>query len=134
MGTPLHILIIEDNADDALLLVRALEHGGYEVTWQRVDRRDQMQRALAQQPVDIVFSDHAMPTFSAPGALRLLREGGYDIPIIIVSGIASKQAPALLMEFGANDYVLKSELDRLVPIVRQQLQAAAERRKKREGK
>lgn len=133
MGIPLRILIIEDDPDDATLLVRALQRGGYEVTWQLVDRRDAMQVVLDRQPVDIIFSDHAMPSFSAPGALRLLREGGHDIPLVIVSGISAELAPAMLMELGADDYVPKSDLDRLVPVVKRQLQAAEERRRKRRG-
>jgi DNA-binding response OmpR family regulator len=73
-----------------------------------------------------------MPAFSAPGALRLLREGGYDIPLVIVSGISAELAPALLMELGANDYVLKSDLGRLVPVVRRQLHEAEQRRHRKE--
>jgi DNA-binding response OmpR family regulator len=134
MGMPLRILIIEDSADDAALMVRELEHGGYEVTFQLVDRREEMQAALARQPWDIVFSDHAMPTFSAPGALRLLRESGHKIPFVIVSGISAEAAPSMLMELGADDYVLKSDLDQLVPVVRHQLRQAEERRKRREGR
>jgi DNA-binding response OmpR family regulator len=133
MGIPLRVLIIEDSADDAALLVRALERGGYDVTWQLVDRRDAMQTALARQPVDIIFSDHAMPAFSAPGALRLLREGGHDIPLVIVSGVPSEAAPPILLELGAGDYVYKADMSRLVPVVQRLLQAAAQRRKRREG-
>jgi DNA-binding response OmpR family regulator len=134
MPTPLRILIIEDSSDDAALLVRALERGGYDVTWQLVDRREAMQEALARQSWDLVFSDHAMPAFSAPGALRLLREGGYDIPLVVVSGVPSETAPPILLELGAGDYVYKADMSRLVPVVQRQLRAAAERRTRREGR
>jgi CheY-like chemotaxis protein len=135
MGIPLRVLIIEDNPDDAALLVRTLERGGYEVTFQLVDRREQMQAALARQPWDIVLSDHTMPSFSSPAALQLLREGGYDIPFILVSGMTPEEAHVLVKELKAHDCLLKSELDEvLVPIVNRQLQAAEERRNRRKGR
>ncbi len=134
MGIPLCILIIDDSAEDAHLLVRTLERGGYDVTWQLAARREEMQQALARQPVEIVFSDHAMPVFSAPEALQVLREGGYDTPFILVSGIAAEEVHTLQKELWAHDCVLKSELDGvLVPVVKRQLQAAEERRKRRKG-
>jgi CheY-like chemotaxis protein len=136
MEIPLRILIIEDSPDDATLLVRTLEHGGYAVTWQVVDRREEMQQALARQPVDLVFSDHSMPGFSSPEALQILREAGLDTPFILVSGVSPEEATSLMKQIsGANDCVLKSELDEmLLPIVRRQLRESEKRRKTREGK
>jgi CheY-like chemotaxis protein len=130
MGIPLRILIIEDNADDAALMVRELEHGGYEVTWQRVDRREQMQAALVRQPWDVVLSDHGMPNFNSRAALQMLREGGHDIPFILVSGMTPEEAHVLVKELNVHDCLLKSEVDEvLVHIVSRQLQAAEERRR-----
>lgn len=135
METPLCILIIEDSADDAELLVMMLKRIGYDVTWQLVDRRDAMQAALARRPVDLVFSDHSMPGFSSPEALQVLREAGLDTPFILVSGMSPEDAAVLMKEIRANDCVLKSELDEmLLPIVRRQLREAAQRRKTREGR
>lgn len=131
VGMPLRVLIIENSPDDAELLLRELRRGGYEVTYQLVDRREAMQEALARQRWDLILSDHAMPTFSAPGALRLLRERGHDIPVIIVSGISAEAAPAMLMELGAQDYVLKSDLSRLAPAVARQLHEAEQRHNRR---
>ncbi len=135
VATPLRILIIEDSTDDAALLVRVLERADYAVTWELVDRRETMLAALAGPPWDLVFSDHAMPSFSSPNALQLLREAGHDTPFILVSGMTPEQAQALVKELKAQDCVLKSELDHvLVPIVNRQLRASEEHRKRREGR
>jgi CheY-like chemotaxis protein len=100
-----------------------------------VERREEMQAALARQPVDVVFSDHNMPSFSSPSALQVLREGGHDTPFILVSGMTPEAAQALIKEVRAQDCVLKSELDDvLVPIVSRQLRKAAERRHRRKGR
>ncbi len=132
MGIPLRILIVEDSADDAALLVRILERGGFDVEWKLVDQRDAMQAALARGPVDLVFSDHAMPTFSSPAALQLLRESGHDAPFILISGMHAEAVEVLMRELGAQDCVIKSEMDHvLVPVVRRQLREAEKRRKLR---
>jgi DNA-binding response OmpR family regulator len=133
MAIPLRLLIIEDSPDDVELLLRELQHGGYDVTHQRVNTREEMRAALAHQPWDLVVSDHAMPTFSAPGALRLLREDGHAIPFIVVSGIAAEALPAMMMEIGADDYVLKSELSRLVPVIQHHLRDAKQRHSPPQG-
>jgi DNA-binding response OmpR family regulator len=135
MEIPLRILIIEDSADDAALMVRTLEHGGYAVTWQLVDRRDAMHAALDGPRWDLVISDHSMPGFSSPEALQVLREAGFDTPFILVSGMSPEEATVLMKEIRADDCVLKFELDEmLLPIARRQLREAEKRRKTREGK
>ena len=46
MGTPLRVLIVEDSEDDAILLVRELQRGGYDVTHERVDTQAAMEASL----------------------------------------------------------------------------------------
>ena len=83
---PLQALIIEDSEFDATLLANLLRHGGYEVAWTRVETAASMRAALKARKWDIVLSDHQMPEFSAPEALRILQESGLDLPFVIVSG------------------------------------------------
>ena len=78
MKTPsqtLRILIVEDSEDDALLALRALRRGGFEVTHRRVQTAAQMAAALAEARWDAVLSDYNLPGFSGMTALapRLLR-------------------------------------------------------------
>ncbi len=46
MGIPLRVLIVEDSEDDTLLLVRELQRGGYDPTYERVDTAEAMKVAL----------------------------------------------------------------------------------------
>ncbi|HEV2094309.1 MAG TPA: hypothetical protein VGR18_14200, partial [Rubrobacter sp.] len=46
-STPLHVLLVEDSEDDALLILRELRRGGYQPTCERVDTPEGMTRALA---------------------------------------------------------------------------------------
>ncbi|MDP8973494.1 MAG: PAS domain S-box protein [Actinomycetota bacterium] len=129
---PLRVLLVEDSADDALLLLRELKRGGYEVFHERVDTAECMRAALEGQDWDVVVSDHAMPTFSAPAALELLRENGWrEVPFIIVSGHIGEEAAVKAMKAGAHDFIAKDSLARLVPAIERELRDAEERRERR---
>jgi PAS domain S-box-containing protein len=130
--TPLRVLIVEDSVDDTLLLLRELRRGGYEPQYERVDTAETMRTALEKQEWDVVVSDHAMPSFSAPAALKSLQDGGWpDIPFIIVSGHIGEDAAVKAMKAGAHDFVSKDGLARLAPAIERELRDAEERRERR---
>ena len=129
MGTPLRVLIVEDSEDDALLLVRELKRGGYEPISERVETAESMKAALEKQKWDIIIADYVMPHFSGLSALKLLQKGGLDIPFIIVSGSIGEETAVAAMKAGANDYLMKNKLARLVPAIEQELRQVGVRRK-----
>ena len=124
MGIPLRVLIVEDSEDDALLLVRELQRGGYDVTFERVETAKAMAAALGRQEWDIVLADYTMPHFSGTAALELLRESGLDIPFIFVSGTIGEEIAVKAMKNGANDYLIKGNLKRLIPAIERELREA----------
>ena len=131
----IRVLFVEDSPEDAELVRRALERGGYRLIHERVDTREDLLAALERCPWEIVLSDYAMPQFSGPGALEVVRSRGLDVPFIIVSGTIGEDAAVAAMRSGANDYVLKQSLARLCPAVERELREAelrAERRKMQE--
>ena len=127
----LQVLIIEDSQDDALLLVREIKRGGYEPAFERVDTPSAMETALKQKRWDIIISDYAMPHFSAPAALALLKENGLDLPFIIVSGKIGEETAVAAMKAGAHDYIMKDNLERLAPTIERELKNAEIRRERR---
>ncbi len=112
-----------------MLLIRHLERGGYTVECERVEFAFEMRAALARQSWDIVISDYNLPRFSAPEALQQLKIAGKDIPFVVVSGDMGEEIAVAIMRDGANDYLLKHDLTRLVPAVQRELREAAERRR-----
>jgi len=128
MSTPLRVLIVEDSKDDTLLLVQELRRGGYDPTFERVETPAAMSAALNQQTWNIVISDYAMPHFSAPAALALLKESGFDLPFIIMSGAIGEETAVEVMKAGAHDYVKKGNLARLTPAIKRELRDADVRR------
>jgi signal transduction histidine kinase len=125
---PLRALLVEDSQIDAELLARALERGGFDLTWARIDTAEDMEQALRKQMWDLILCDHAMPRFSAPEALELLKRNKLDVPFIIVSGYIEEETAVGAMKAGAHDYIMKDRLARLVPAVERELRDAEVRR------
>jgi PAS domain S-box-containing protein len=124
----LNLLLVEDSEDDADLILLELRRGGWKPSYVRVDNATGLREALGQRKWDLVISDYVMPQFSGPAAMKLLQESGYDIPIIIVSGHIGEDIAVSAMKSGANDYVMKDRLARLVPAVERELREAEVRR------
>jgi len=124
----LRVLHVEDSPDDAALVVRALQKGGYTVTSARVEDAESMRAALGREPWDIVVSDWSMPQFSATAALGVLQDTRIDIPFIIASGTVDEETAVAAMLAGAGDFLSKNKLARLVPAVDREVRKCADRR------
>lgn len=131
MKPKLRVLIVEDNADDADLIVRELTRGGYEVVWHRVASRAEMLDALASAEWDVVLADYSLPQFNAREALRLSQAADIDRPFIIVSGSIGEDVAVEAMKAGAHDYLMKDRMARLVPVVQREVREAVVRRDRR---
>src|SRR5882762_5501057 len=131
MNTPLRVLLVEDSADDAALIVRHLERGGYDVQFERVEGRAAMDKAIDRQRWDLVICDHSMPQFSGHEALKVLREKGLDAPFIFVSGTIGEDTAVAALKQGAQDYIMKDNLTRLLPAIRRELDEVEQQRERR---
>lgn len=131
MSTPLHVLLVEDSEDDALLIARELRHGGYDLISERVDTAAGFEAALATHTWEIIIADYAMPHFGGLAALKRVQELGLDVPFIIVSGTIGEDSAVAAMKAGAHDYVMKASLPRLVPAVQRELRDAESRQARR---
>lgn len=127
MGKSLRALIVEDVERDALLLVRELQRGGFDVSFERVETAEGLSAALDRQSWDIIVSDYTMPRFGAPQALALVKERRLDIPFIIVSGTVDEETAVVAIRAGAHDFMAKGHLARLIPAIERELQEAASR-------
>src|ERR671910_3581906 len=131
----LRVLLVEDSKNAAMLLLRELRRGGYEPLSQRVCTPEDMEKALRSAeatdvPFQVVISDYYLPRFRAPHALRLLRELGYDVPFIVVSGKIGEDAAVEIMKAGANDYLTKENMSRLCPAIERELREVEVKRER----
>jgi two-component system, cell cycle sensor histidine kinase and response regulator CckA len=130
MGTPLRVLLVEDSENDAFLLVHALKQGGYDPEYDRVCTREDLSEALDKNSWDVVIADYLMPRFSAPDAIELIKERNPEIPIIIVSGAIGEETAVSAMRAGAQDYIMKDNLARLIPAIERELREVEIRRER----
>jgi len=133
MGKSIKVLVVEDSEDDAALLLRALRRGGYDPVYEIVDTLEAMSDALGQQSWDLVISDYSMPRFSGLDALKLLQAKDPDISFILITGQVGEAVAVDAMKAGANDYIMKSNLARLIPAVERELRDTRVRRENRQN-
>lgn len=126
------LLLIEDNEDDALFILRALELSGFTVESEIV-KTAAMFRKMLEQPWDIIISDYHLPGFGGHIALSMVKEMGLSIPFIIVSGRIGEDVAVSLINDGASDYVMKDNLKKLPAAIEKALQQIEVKRMARKG-
>ena len=114
---PLRVLLLEDNAAEAPLIIRELERDGVAPVAERVETEAAFVRALRRFAPDVILSDHALAQFDALAALKAVRAQRPGTPVIVVTGTLNEQRAVECLKAGAEDYVLKENLARLGPAV-----------------
>jgi signal transduction histidine kinase len=125
--TKLRALLVEDNALDATLVVRALNKDGFDVTADVVQDEAAFTCSLRANPPEVVLADYNLPTWKGMDALKVLRSEGLDIPLVLVSGALGDVTAVECIRQGATDYVLKDGLARLPEVVRRALREKEDR-------
>lgn len=121
----LHVLIVDDSMDDALLLVEALTDGGFTVIDRRVETPGELQEQMEKHDWDLVLCDNNMPELDALSALEIVCRNRPETPFVIVSGNISEEEASEVMKCGASDYISKHNLSRLIPVVERELRDSA---------
>jgi two-component sensor histidine kinase/CheY-like chemotaxis protein len=129
---PIRVLILEDRAEDAELMVHELRRSWFEPVCHRLETEPEYLEGLKSEP-DVILADYRMPQLDARRALELLQQQGLDIPFLVVSGAIGEDAAVALMRQGATDYLLKDRLRRLGPAVRRALADKQIRQEKRDA-
>jgi signal transduction histidine kinase len=123
----LRALLVEDNALDAALVLRALYKEGFDVTADVVQDEPAFMKALSDHPPEVVLADYNLPTWKGMEVLTVLRRQSLDIPMILVSGALGDVTAVECIKQGATDYVLKDGLARLPEVIRRALREKHER-------
>jgi signal transduction histidine kinase len=127
MKSPLHILHLEDDPNDAKLVQSTLKAAGiaYEIT--RVETQDDFVAALERGGIDLILSDYTLPKFDGVSAFEIAHTIQPDVPFIFVSGTLGEERAIDSLKGGATDYVLKERLSRLIPAIHRAMKEVDER-------
>ena len=123
----LRLVVIDDEPDDVLLLRRQLKKDGIDAEMVAVERLEELEAALAG-PCDLLLTDYRLTGSTALDALAIAARLRPGLPVIVVSGVIDEEEAGAAFRAGARDFVTKRRLERLVPAMRRELAAAAERR------
>ena len=89
MSLELNVLIVEDSREDAEILAYEMRRAGFALRHRFVDAEADYVAAI-EAGVDVVLADYTLPNFSAMRALALIQERALDVPVIVVTGSATK--------------------------------------------
>ncbi len=126
MEKPIRVLILEDTATDAEMMEDELREAGIAVISKRVTAEQEYLHELDNFSPDLILSDYNLPQYDGASALLAAKTRCPEVPFILVTGALGEERAIDIFTRGANDYVMKGRLQRLVPAVQRALAEAAE--------
>ena len=108
------VLLIEDNQEEMLLVHYTLEEfgqGRYDLEWS--SRLSDGLDRLRDGGIDVVLLDLGLPECEGPISYVALRNTAPNVPAIVLTGDGREQTERLVMNYGAEDYLVKDEVSGL---------------------
>lgn len=132
MSTVYRILHLEDNPRDAELVREELGLAGNRFDLCQVHDRASYEIAVKTHTYDVIVSDFDMPAYDGMAALAFARTHLPEVPFILVTGALGEERAVQCLRAGTTDYVLKDDLQRLLPTILTVLAEADERKQRKE--
>ncbi len=109
--TTYRVLLVEDDAGDALLVEELLADTGLPISLQWVQTFAETLALLrTQRPPDCILLDLHLPDASGISAVRDVHRAGPTAAVIVLTGLAEGQAGAEAVAVGAQDYLVKGQV------------------------
>jgi DNA-binding response OmpR family regulator len=119
------ILVVEDEASMLAGLEYALTKEGYDV--RSATDGDAAIASVAKAPPDLILLDVMLPKRSGFEVLKRLRDGGRDLPVILLTAKGQELDKVHGLDLGADDYVTKPfSLAELLARIRARLRGRAD--------
>jgi CheY-like chemotaxis protein len=115
----IRILILEDRASDADLIEFELRESGLAFKSKRTTNEKEFLCTLKDFSPDLILSDYDLPQYDGARALAEVKRVHPQVPFILVTGAFDKAGDQIneILAKGADDCVLKHQLERLAPAV-----------------
>jgi len=109
--TKIHILLIEDNETDAILVQSDLQQAmGEQISVVHTERLDSALQLIQQQSFDLILSDLTLPDSDGVATINRLRGSAASIPIAVLSFRDDEKLAIKAIKAGAQDYLVKGSL------------------------
>ena len=122
MPETLKILMLEDDDVDVEMIRRVLQRADIVHEHTVVSDRQSFDDAIHSSNYDLVLADNSVPRFNSMNALQLTKAQSEKIPFILVTGAVSEEFAVDILQKGADDYILKDNLQRLPSAIERALQ------------
>lgn len=127
----LNILLIEDNRGDARLIREFLRKDGNIGPSYALVHVESLQSAIEtytrETPFDVILMDIHLPDSTGLSTLLHLISLAPQTPIIVLTGIRDEQLALQLSQYGAQNYLVKSECN--APLLKRVIHYAIERKR-----
>ena len=127
---PIRILMLEDSALDAELILAQLTRARLDFVHERVWQREAFIEAVQARRHDVILADHVLPGFDGDSALVIAHAIAPEVPFIFVSGTLTEELAVQALTRGARDYVVKQRLQRLPDAILRAVREDAERNRR----
>jgi len=107
------ILHLEDSHSDADVIKRVLVKANLNFQYFFADDKESFIHGLTDFKPDVILCDHALPQFDSVMAFDIYKEMMFEIPFILVTGSVSEEYAVEMIKKGIDDYLLKTNLQRL---------------------
>jgi len=113
MTNKIKILLFENSTEEIEQTLAEIEKAKIPFDLEKVSAKDSFVSSLNTYRPDIILSDYTLPDFNSLAALRIARDIYPDIPFIIISDPVGEEAAVRCIKAGADDYVVRDNIDRL---------------------
>lgn len=114
MNTPssVKVLLVEDSPTDALIIGETLiDIGDFEHRLTHAESLEQAVEYARQTRFDVVLLDLGLPDGNGIDTFRRFRQVAPDTPVLVLTGRADISAGLVAIQEGAQDYLLKREIE-----------------------
>ncbi|OGW53318.1 MAG: hypothetical protein A2Z46_04530 [Nitrospirae bacterium RBG_19FT_COMBO_55_12] len=120
---PVAILLVDDNPEHRLLVIRNLRRGMRTVNIVEAGSGSDCIARIGQTKFDLVLLDYSLPDMNGFEVLDILKKNHDSMPIIMITGREDDQIAEEAKRRGASDYIVKSKefLDDIVAVVERTL-------------
>src|SRR5438067_315067 len=129
----MRILHLEDNPADAELVRLLIQAEWPQCQITAVATKFAFAGELHFSKYDVILSDFALQGMGGLEALKMAKERAPDIPFIFLSGTIGEDRAIEALQSGAQDYVLKDRMKRLITVIERARRDSQERRRRREA-
>jgi len=114
-------MIVGHSGADADAVEQLLRRAGLIFMMKSVETMDAFIYALDESTPDIVLAECRMADINELVAIERVRQKSAELPIILITNTLGDQAAVALIKAGANDYILRDDLERLPAAIRRAL-------------